>query len=115
MPGATLARIRDSSPEMWRRATRLLPVAVQGVLVTAVGIVWLLTYLPIDGQAEYRIVAVAAIIITTVAALLVGAALLRAESPQRQGLGLAVGGSGLAVMSGGLTYALILLPWLGTL
>lgn len=103
----SLARIRAQDDDVWRIATRSAPVVVQFVFATAFGIGWLLGRLPIDG---YRILVAAATVSTTLTALLIGAGLLRADSPRRRGIGLAVGGSGLAVLVGGLTYALILLP-----
>ncbi|MGB5796497.1 MAG: hypothetical protein WBH51_11990 [Mycolicibacter algericus] len=51
-----------------------------------------------------------AAVLTAVASLLIGAALLGTDSPRRRGMGLAVGGCGLVVLISGLVYALIFLP-----
>lgn len=111
MPGAVLARIRDGDPDVWRSATRAAPVVVQFVIATALGFAWLLSS-AINGPSAYRIVATAAIIVPTAAALVIGAVLLRAESPRRHGVGLAVCGSAVVIFISGLAYALIFLPWL---
>lgn len=110
MPNTIITRIRDQDSGVWRTATRSAPVVVQFVGAALFGIGWLLGRLPIDSHNGYRVLVAGAAALTTVASLLVGAALLRADAPRRRGIGLAVGGSGLAVLIIGLIYALIFLP-----
>ncbi|OBK82659.1 hypothetical protein [Mycolicibacter heraklionensis] len=112
MPIATLARIRSSDTTVWRAATWAAPLVVQVVFAAALGVGWLLGRYPTNSDAGYSILIVATVIITTVASLLIGARLLRAESPRRRSLGLALGGAGLAAAAVGLSYALIFLPML---
>ncbi|MGB3333777.1 MAG: hypothetical protein WBA79_13310 [Mycobacterium sp.] len=112
MPIATLARIRDSGPDVWKTATWAAPIAIQVVFAAALGVGWLLGHFPTNSDAGYSTLIVATVIITTIASLLIGARLLRAESPCRRSLGLAFGGAGLAAAAVGLSYALIFLPML---
>lgn len=114
MPNATRARIREFDTDVWRTATRAAPVVVQVVIAAVFGVGWLLGRLPVDSDNWFRILVATATVVTTVAAQLTAAALLRTESPRRRGLGLAIGGSGLAVLLGGLTYALVFLPLMDT-
>ncbi|MDD7811617.1 hypothetical protein PP713_03445 [Mycobacterium sp. CSUR Q5927] len=110
MLDTTLTRIRSQDTDVWRVATRLAPVVVQFVIAGVFGVGWLLGLLPVDGHYWYRILVATATFLTTVACLLVGAALLRSDSPRRRVIGLALGGSGIAALVGGLVYALIFLP-----
>ena len=103
------ARIREQDGDVWRIATRSAPVAVQPVLAAAIGIGWLVGRLPLD---NVYLMAAATSILAAVVSLVIGAVLLRGESPRRRGIGLAVGGSGLAVLVGGLVFGLIFLPLL---
>lgn len=83
---------------------------MQPVLAAWFGIGWLLGKLPVVGHIEVRILVAIAVALTAIISLLVGGALLRSDSPGRRGIGLAVGGSGLAALASGLAYALIFLP-----
>ena len=112
MPGVLLTRIRGSGSNIWRTATWAAPLVVQVVFAAALGVGWLLGHFPTNSDAGYSILIVATVIITTGAALLIGARLLRAESPRRRSLGLALGGAGLAAAAVGLSYAPIFLPML---
>lgn len=113
MPSAILARIRDGDPAFWRTATRSAPLVVQAVLAAVIGIGWLsLSYSPLAYGTAFRWLATAAWIVPTAAALVIGTVLLRAESPRRQAVGLAVCGSAVVTFVSGLAYALILVPWL---
>ncbi|WP_024442627.1 MULTISPECIES: hypothetical protein [unclassified Mycobacterium] len=109
------ARILVQDNEVWRTATRSAPIVVQIVFAGAFGVGWLLGHLPIDSHAGYRIMLAATVAITTAASLLIAAIILRSESPRRRGLGLAVGGSGLALAAGGLPWALIFLSLVDTI
>lgn len=112
MPSAILARIRHGDPDFWRTATRSAPLVVQGVLAAVIGIGWLwVSGGPLSYGTVFRNLGAAALIVPPAAALVVGAVLLRAESPQRRGVGLAVCGSAVAVFISGLFYMLIFLPW----
>lgn len=116
MPSAILARIRDGDPDFWRTATRSAPLVVQVVLAPVIGLGWLwFNGGPLSYGTALSYLATAALIVPTAAALVIGAALLRAESPRRRGVGLAVCGSGVVMFISGLAYALIFLPWLETL
>ncbi|WP_067966964.1 hypothetical protein [Mycolicibacter icosiumassiliensis] len=113
MPSAILAHIRDGDPAFWRTATRSAPLVVQLVLAAIIGIGWLsLTGLPLAYGTAFRYLATAALIVPTTAALVIGTVLLRAESPRRHAVGLAVCGSAVVIFMSGLAYALIFLPWL---
>ncbi|MEO6793914.1 MAG: hypothetical protein ABI253_08625 [Mycobacterium sp.] len=113
MPGAVLARIRDGDPDFWRTATRSAPLVVQVVLAAVIGIGWLLlSGCALSYGTAFHYLATAALIVPTAAALVIGAVMLRAESPRRHGVGLAVGGSAVVIFISGLAYALIFLPWL---
>ncbi|PQM53275.1 MULTISPECIES: hypothetical protein [Mycolicibacter] len=109
------ARIRAQDNDVWRTATRSAPIVVQLVFAAAFGVGWLLGHFPIDSHAGYRIMLAATFIITAFASLLVGARILGSRSPRRRGLGLAVGGSGLALLAGGLPWALIFLSLVDTI
>ncbi|MGV0700040.1 hypothetical protein [Mycolicibacter kumamotonensis] len=112
MPSAILARVRDGGPAFWRTATRSAPLVVQAVLAALIGIGWLgLSGSPLSYGTPFRWLATAAFIVPTVAALVIGAVLLRAESPYRRGVGLAVCGSAVVTFISGLFYVLIFLPW----
>ena len=108
-------RIRMQDNVVWRTATRSLPVVIQIVFAAAFGVGWLLGHLPIESHAGYRIMLAATFTITAFASLLIGAQFLRADSPRRRGLGLAVGGSGLALLAGGVPWALIFLSLVDTI
>ncbi|OBK84805.1 hypothetical protein [Mycolicibacter sinensis] len=110
MLNTMLIRIRAQDADVWRIATRSAPVVVQFVWAALFGIGWLLGRLPLDNHAGFRILVATASVLTTVGALVVGGVLLRAETPRRRGLGLAIGGSGIAASASGLVYALIFLP-----
>ncbi|MEB3021507.1 hypothetical protein [[Mycobacterium] crassicus] len=111
MPEAILARIRDGDPAFWKSATRSAPIVVQIVIAATIGLAWLLSNLPIDGQAAFPILSMTAITVPTAASLPVGLMLLRVDSPRRRGMGLAISGSAVVVFISGLFYALIFLPW----
>ncbi|MCV7386352.1 hypothetical protein [Mycolicibacter longobardus] len=116
MPTAILARIRDGDPDFWRAATRSAPLVVQVVLAAVIGVVWLsFSSVPLSYGTAFRYLATAALIVPTAAALVIGTALLRAESPRRRGVGLAVCGSAVVTFISGLAYALIFVPWLETI
>lgn len=113
MPNAIVARIRDSDPAFWRSATRSAPIVVQIVLAAIIGIGWLaMSGSTLSYGTAFRYLAAAAFIVSTAAALVAGSVLLRADSPRRRGVGLAVCGSAMVVFISGLFYALIFLPWL---
>lgn len=109
------ARICVQDNGVWRTATRSAPIVVQVVFATAFGVGWLLGHFPIDSHAGYRIMFAATFTITAFASLLIGAWLLRSQSPRRRGLGLAVGGSGLTLLAGGVPWALIFLALVDTI
>lgn len=112
MPSAILARIRDGDPDFWRTATRSAPLVVQVVLAGIIGVGWLWTNGgPLSYGTAFLYLVTATYIVSTAAALVVGTMLLRAESPRRRGVGLAVCGSAVVVFISGLAYALIFLPW----
>lgn len=110
MPTTLFARIRQQDTEVWRIATRSVPVAVQPVLAAWFGIGWLLGHLPVVGHIEVPILVAIAVVLTAIMSLLIGGALVRSDAPRRRGIGLAVAGSGLAALVGGLAYALVFLP-----
>lgn len=109
------ARIRLQDNDVWRIATRSVPVVVQFVFAAAFGVGWLLGHLPINSHAGYRMMLAATFTITALTSLLIGARMLRFESPRRRGVGLAVGGSGLALFAGGMPWALIFLSLVDTI
>ncbi|ORW96124.1 hypothetical protein AWC28_10985 [Mycolicibacter terrae] len=74
------------------------------------GIGWLLGRRPVESHIEFRILVTVATVLTTVVALSIGKALLRSDSTRRRGVGLGIAGSGIAVLVGGLAFALIFLP-----
>src|SRR5690625_834252 len=110
MLATLLTRLRTQDTDVWRIATRSAPVVVQLVIAAAIGIGWLLGRLPVDSNNGFRVLVATATVLTTIASLLVGAALLRTDSARRRGIGLAIGGSGLAALIGGVAYALVFLP-----
>jgi hypothetical protein len=112
IPSATLARIRELDTGAWRAATWWAPVAFQAVFAVLFGLGWLLSKWPFDPDTRFRTIVLTPPFICTVASLLIGAPLLSAESPRRRGFGLAVAGSGAAVLVTILVYALWVLPWL---
>lgn len=109
------ARLRVQDNAVWRTATRAAPLVVQVVFAAAFGIGWLLSRFPIDSHTGYRLMLAATVASTAVAALLIGAMMLRCESPRKRGLGLAIGGSALALLAGGLTWTLIFLSLVDTI
>lgn len=112
MPSEILSRIRAADTEVWRTATRSLPIVVQVVLAAVIGIGWLwLSGSPLSYGTAFRCLATAAFIVSIAAALVISTVLLRVESPRRRGVGLAVCGSAVMVFISGLFYALIFLPW----
>lgn len=112
MPSAILARVREGDPDFWRTATRSAPLVVQAVLATVIGIGWLsLSGSPLSYGTAFRYLATAAFIVSIAAALVISTVLLRADSPRRRGVGLAVFGSAVVTFISGLAYALIFLPW----
>ncbi|WP_046321173.1 hypothetical protein [Mycobacterium sp. UM_Kg1] len=113
MAGALRSRLHERSPDFWRTATWAAPLMVQGVFAVAVGLAWLLGRFPISSDAGWSLVFAVSTTAATVASLLIGAKLLRADSPRRRGQGLALGGAGLATAAVGWSYALSYLLLLG--
>ncbi|BBX24052.1 hypothetical protein MTER_34630 [Mycolicibacter terrae] len=106
----TLSQIRLQDNDVWRTATRSSPIVVQFVWAALFGIGWLLGRRPVESHIEFRILVTVATVLTTVVALSIGKALLRSDSTRRRGVGLGIAGSGIAVLVGGLAFALIFLP-----
>ncbi|MEB3032574.1 hypothetical protein [[Mycobacterium] nativiensis] len=112
MPAAILARIRDGDPAFWKSATRSAPIVAQVVLAAIIGVGWLgLNGCSFCFGTVFWYLVAAAIIVPAAAGLAVGPMLLRAESPRRRGVGLAVAGLAVLMVVSGLFYALIFLPW----
>lgn len=109
MPSALLARFRDIDTDVWRRATLLLPVAVQPVLALLVGITSLLVDRLLGPHLGFRPIVLIATAITTAPSVAFGAMAALAGSARRRAFGLSIIGSGLAVMIGATTYALFLM------
>jgi ABC-type sugar transport system permease subunit len=112
MPCAILVRIRELDTRAWRVATWWVPVTFQAVFAVLLGLGWLLSKWPFEPETRFRTIVLTPTIICTVASLLIGAWLLSAESLRRRGFGLAVAGSGVAVLATMLVYAVWVLPWL---
>lgn len=110
MPNTVFSRIRVQDSDVWQIATRSSPVVVQPVLAVWFGIGWLLGQTPVVDHIGVPILIAVAALLTTVTSLLIGATLLGTDSPRRRGMGLAIGGCGLAVLINGLVYALIFVP-----
>lgn len=109
MPSARMAHLRDIDTDVWRRATWLLPVAIQPVLALFVGITSLLTDRLLGPHLGFRPIVLLAAAITTALSVAFGALVAVSGSARRRAFGLSIIGSGSAVMVGATTYALFLM------
>lgn len=109
MPNAVLARIRDTDAAVWRKATWLMPVAIQPVLLLLAGVTSLLTDRLLGPNLGFRAVVLIATAITTAVSAAIGVALTPSASVRRRAFGFSLVGSGLAVLIGATTYALFLM------
>lgn len=109
MPNAVLARIGNRGPDVWRRATWLIPVAIQPVLGILAGVTSLLANRFLSPHLGFRGIVLIATAITTAVAVAFGAQLSASKAPRRSAFGLSIIGSGFAVLIGATTYALFLM------
>ncbi|MDD7811614.1 hypothetical protein PP713_03430 [Mycobacterium sp. CSUR Q5927] len=109
MPGALIARIRGSDPDVWRRATWLMPVAIQPVLGLLAGVTALLADRLLGPHLGFRAIVLIATAVTTAVSIALGAVLMPSESVRRRAFGFSLAGSGFAVLIGATTYALFLM------
>lgn len=109
MPSALLARVRESDPDVWRKATWLIPVAIQPVLALLYVVTSLLADRLLGPQLGFRAIVLIATAITTAVSVTLGAALTASESVRCRTFGFSVAGSGFAVLIGATTYALFLM------
>lgn len=109
MPNAVLARIRDTDAAVWRKATWLMPVAIQPVLLLLAGVTWLLTNWLLGPHLGFRAIVLIATVLTTAVSVGAGATVLDSKSVRRQAFGFSTVGSGIAVLIGASTYALFLM------
>lgn len=108
-PAAALAAVRGLDAGGWRVATWSVPVAFSPALATLFGAGWLLDKWPLH-QVRFCTLVCAAAVITMMASLLVGVALLSSNAPRRRAFGLAALGAGVAVFIFAFSYALWLRP-----
>lgn len=109
-----------SSPEQvnffdaraWRTATWSAPLVVQLILAALLIAMWLLGKWPFETHSAYageRAWMLTATVLTTLASLLIGAALLRSTSPRSRGLGISVLSCSVVVLAGGTVFAYLVL------
>jgi hypothetical protein len=109
---STPARANFFDIGAWRTATWSAPVVVQLMLGVLLVVMWLLGKWPFDTHSAYageRAWMLTATVITTLASLLVGAALLRSVSSRNRGLGLSTLGCSAVLLAGGTIFAYLVL------
>lgn len=109
MPSALLARFRENDPDVWRRATWLIPVTIQPVLALLAVVTSLLADRLLGPHLGLRAIVLIATAITTAVSVALGATLLASESLRRRAFGLSIAGSGFVVLVGATSYALFLM------
>lgn len=101
-------RAKALDAHAWRTATWSAPLVVQPILGVLLVVMWLLGKWPFDTHSAYageRAWMLTATVITTLASLLVGAALLRSASARNRGLGLSTLICSAALLVGGTIFA----------
>ncbi|OBH18471.1 hypothetical protein EHH44_14020 [Mycolicibacter terrae] len=99
----------ESDLDVWRRATWLIPVAIQPTLALLAVVTSLLTDRLLGPDLGFRAVVLIATAITTAVSAAIGVALTPSASVRRRAFGFSLVGSGLAVLIGATTYALFLM------
>jgi hypothetical protein len=96
----------------WRVATLSAPFVVQIILGLLLATMWLLGKWPFGTHSAFageRAWVLTSTGVTTLAALLVGVAFLRAPAPRNRGLGISILSCSVVVLVGGMLFAYLVL------
>lgn len=96
----------------WRTATWSAPFVVQLICATLLVTMWLLGKWPFETHSAYageRAWMLTSTVITTLAALLLGIALLRSPAPRSRALGISISSCSVVVLVGGILFAYVFL------
>lgn len=107
-PGGILPGVPDADTNAWTTATRSAPMTFQVVLAAMFGVAWLLDRGPLHRVVEFTALLLIASVITALVTLVIGVAALSSESAHRRGTGLAIAGSGMAMLAGVFGYDLVM-------